>query len=201
MAASDYFTLADLRELPDLADATLYPDDRLEAARGWIVGIVERECQTSFVPVAKTLTRDGDGGRSILLPDRWVVDLTSVTVDGVTQTGNAEVDPAGEVTLYLADGSGYGAFTRGFRNVVIAWRAGWSSTPPDDLKQVMLQAARYRVVQVDGSSGIPNRATAITNEFGNVTLATAGEHAPTGIPDVDAVILGYAEQTATGGWA
>jgi len=59
-------------------------------------------------------------------------------------------------------------------------------------------AARVHLISKDGASGIPDRATAITNDFGNVSLATPGVRGSiVGIPEVDQTINAWAQRVRT----
>lgn len=183
-----YFDLDELRALPNVSDRTKYPDVALAAARDWITAIVERVCGTSFVARRKVETIEyGD-----LLPDRYTLSLISVLDSaGVDSTLDAGLTAAGRLTIAtFFSPRAYATRPR----LTVTYLAGFSFSPPADLKHVMLQAARYRLVSVDGASGIPNRALTMANEFGNITLASASVDRPTGIPDVDAVIMGWARR-------
>ncbi len=223
-ASPDYFSLAELRALPNVGDTAAYPDALAISARSWITAVIERVCLTSFVYRTFTEVLDGsragqDGGLS--LSRTWVRQVTaldvlgqpsfdptalaglSVSIDGTVLRYHTQSVGGGE---YYADygyagTSMYSPWPRGFQNLTVTYVAGFSQVPPDDLKQVALQAARYRLVSVDGASGVPSRALSIVNEFGNVNLASASLQRPTGIPDVDAVILGWAARTVIPGVA
>jgi hypothetical protein len=226
VASPPYFTTAELRQLPDLADAARYTDLACQNAHDWIVGIVERVCDTSFV--TRTYTDTVDGSRvgadgSLRLLHRYVQQVTDIAINGVSLTPDAlaaiAVFPEGAVVryrqaasfdaygasgsqyAYVGAGGGLAPWPAGFRNITVSYLAGYSSAPPADLRQAMLQAARYRLVNVEGKSGIPSRALSITNDLGNISLASASLTRPTGIPDVDAVVLGWAENVRIPGVA
>src|SRR5262245_50942818 len=86
----DYFTLGELRAMPDLAtDTVKYPDARLTAAGEWIQALIEREVGTSFVARSRTEVLNGDdqdwdGGLKLATP--YVLSVTSVTSNGVAFT-------------------------------------------------------------------------------------------------------------------
>lgn len=183
-----YFTTDELRALPDLSDAY---EDRLQAAYDWIVGIVERECETSFIVSTATDERvTGTDLDYLRLENAYVRDITAITVDGVAYD-------AGQIAeLYVEDGylfaassSTWPSTSRG--NVVVTYTYGYTTTPPADLKQAMLRGARQWVLTTDQWSGADSRATSISNEYGNVQLTVASEERPTGIPDVDATIMAW----------
>lgn len=192
----DYFTEAELRALPDLddADSPHYDTDRLQAAHDWIAGIVERECDTSFV--VRTITAERTTGSDLTylrLRDPYARAVTAITVDGL-------VYDAGQIAaLYLEDGYLYAASTtvwpctnRG--NITVTYTAGYATEPPADLKEAMMKGARNWVLTSAAWSGKDSRATAINNEFGNIQLSTASLDRPTGLPDVDATIMAWARR-------
>lgn len=188
-----YFETDELRALPDMADDIRFPDDRLLAAHDWIVSIIERECDTSFIYKQETQQLSGNRTAALLLPASYVVSVDEVTVDSVALTTD-EVD-----ALYLEHGvlyqpSGYcwSSATRG--NVTVTYTAGFSVTPPPDLKEAAMRAARNWILTSDAWTGKDSRATAINNEYGNIQLVTAGPDRPTGLPDVDATIMAWARR-------
>jgi hypothetical protein len=186
------------------------PPGRRVLPRGWITSVIERQCRTSFVYRDYTDTLNGsDAGidGTLMLPRQWVRALTAVTIDG-TALGSQDLAAcfptlAGAVGRNRHSFEGYGgdavsgvaAWPRGSQNIVIAYTAGFSELPPDDLKEVAMQAARWRVVNVDGKTGVGSRVLSETNDFGTVRMSVASTNYPTGIPDVDSVINGWAELT------
>jgi hypothetical protein len=191
-----YFTLAELRAMPDIGDVGKHSDERLIAAGEWAESTIERTVRTSFVARSKVETLDGDRqdceGR-LSLSSRFVLGVTAVTSNGVEFDAGqlAEVKVTGRriyrrtVDTY----SGSIAWDTGVQNIVVTYNSGYSTTPPGDIKDAALQAARYRVLRTAAKAGISDRATALTNELGNVQLSTAAPDRPTGLPDVDVVLI------------
>jgi hypothetical protein len=65
-----YFTTTELRALPDL---DRFPDARLDEAHDWIVSIIERECDTAFIPTTVTGERlTGSGLDGLRLRNAYV---------------------------------------------------------------------------------------------------------------------------------
>lgn len=213
-----YFDLAELRASQDLSSAVTYPTERLRGARQWIETIIDSAVSTSFVRRynRELLNFASDsalryvGARrgsfsptstTVVLRDRpFIQTLLSISIGGVALTAPqlalVTVDEGNR--LVTTDGL---AWPGGFGLVDVRYEAGFTDTCPSDLHDVALQAARWRLMSTDGASGIPSRATSLTNEFGNVQLSTAGNRRPTGIPDVDAVIMSYADQVKVPGIA
>lgn len=197
-----YFETAELRALPDLLDEEeRFPDERLVEAHDWIVEIVERECGTAFI--ATTVTAElvsGSGCNGLRLANPYIQSVTAITVDSVAYTSPqvAAVVPDNGY-LYLADNAVWPTTAR--KNVSVTYVHGYSTTVPADLKQAMLRAARNWLLTMDAWSGKDSRATTISNEDGTFQLSTAGPGRPTGLPDVDAVIMGWAKKTNVLGFA
>lgn len=189
--ALEYFTAGELNALPNMAEAR-YSTARKEAAAAWIVGIIERECETSFI--ARTVTdevHDG-GGYGIVLDTPHVLSVTSATENGAAVTDTLKVRN-GVVRRYgSATSTTPGRWADGIQNVTVTYEAGYSTTVPPDLKEAALQATRWRLLATNSNSDMDARRTSITNEMGGtVNYAVAGPDRPTGYPDVDAVIVAW----------
>lgn len=188
-----YFTTAELRALPDLASTQRFPDARLVAAHDWIVAIVERECETSFLYVGRSERVSGDGTDALRLSDPYARVVTAVTVDDVALT-TGEVEDLYLEHGYLYRPAGYLWPTTARGNVTVSYTAGYTNEPPADLKEAMLRGARHWLLTMDGWSGTDERALSISNDYGNITLAAPGEGRPTGLPQVDATIMAWARK-------
>lgn len=189
-----YFTTDELRALPDMGDSDRFPDDRLEAAHDWIVAIIERECETSFIAREVTETVTGTGTTGLALTANYVLSVDAVTVNDVAVTSPATTLLARNGSLYYRNGTTWPATPLG--NVVVTYTAGYSTEPPADLKEAAMRAARNWLLTTDAWSGKDTRATSITNDYGNINLAVAGPDRPTGLPDVDATIMAWKRITA-----
>lgn len=194
--ALDYFTLEEARALPDISDESKYPDDRVTAAGEYVQAIIEGACQTSFVAREVVESLDGDGTTSLRLSTPYVLSVTSVTISGATSTD--EFTATHGVLERTTTGS-YSplSWTRGRRNVTVTYDAGYSATPPADIKEAALQATRARLMSTSEFSAIDDRRTSITNEMGTISFVIAGEERPTGFPEVDAVINRWAKKLNT----
>jgi hypothetical protein len=82
--------------------------------------------------------------------------------------------------------------------VAVTYEAGYSATPPADVKEAALQATRWRLLATNSNSDMNARQTSSTNEMGGtVQYSVAGPDRPTGYPDVDAVIMGWKRRLNT----
>ncbi len=102
-----------------------------------------------------------------------------------TMASNYDLYSSGE----LEAGLSVRAFPRGIANVVVEYLAGENAMPAD-LRLALKRYVRYLVLNTNAR--IPDRATALTTEFGTYRLgqATAWER-PTGISEIDSVIQRY----------
>lgn len=193
----DYFTLAEFRELPEMDDTTQYSDDRVEEAAAYIVGIIEREVGTSFIARNVTETLDGTGG-AIPLSNWYVRSVTSATLNGVAVTEALSVR-AGAVRRT----SGYAsvAWPLGSGNVSVTYAAGYSATPPADVKEAAMRGTRAYLLETSSRAGVTDRRSSITSDQGTTTYVLAGKDHPTGYPSVDAVIVGWRDKLSIPGFA
>lgn len=190
----DYFTLAEVRALPDVDDEQKYPDERVEQAAAYIVGVIEREVGTSFIarergPVVV------DGGAAFCDLDPFARELVLVTVDGVDVTTSCRIRGG---TLRRLDGA---AFAAGLDNVAVTYRSGFSTTPPSDVKEMSLLGTRAHLLATADGTLTTSRETGRQNEYGNITYAIAGKDRPTGYPEVDAMIVSWRDKLQVFGFA
>jgi hypothetical protein len=184
-----YVTLPEIRAADsEFTDAARYPDDRLGAARAWFEDKAEEVCGVAFVPRYGRELHDGDATDSVMLRTRRPRKLLAATLDGVALVlADLKVYSHGEVRR--KDGA---AFTLGDQNVVLAFEHGYDA-PDSDLREAALEAIRHRLLATK-TRGVPDRAVTMTTESGaSFTLGLAGPSRPTGIPEVDAVILAKRE--------
>lgn len=205
--AGYYFALSELRAQPDLASTGTYPDSALAEARDWIEAVIERETGTSFIarPVTDTLSGDtatADGRLALSRP--YVLAVTAVTANGVALTSGelADLVVDGGGLLWRRSGwTGNVAWPAGRANISVTYSAGYTDVCPASLRLQAVRAARWWLLETYGKSGTPDRATSITNEFGNVQLSTPGPDRPVGLPGFDAELAGWVRRTALFGFA
>lgn len=194
-----YFTEAELRALPEVDDTVRYTSTRVTAVGEEVERIIEDFVGTSFVARSYTETHSGTEanrrGGWIELEQVYPIAVTSGSQNGVALTTQEVEDLWLEHrTLRRRATGSYTSFVSwesGFGNVEITYTAGYSTEPPASIKQAALRATRYRLLTTDGKSGVSDRATSITNDFGNVHLSTADEDHAFGIPEVDSVLLSW----------
>ncbi|WP_332645113.1 hypothetical protein [Aeromicrobium sp.] len=194
----DYFTLAELRALPDVDNVTKYPEARCEAAADHIVAIFEREVGTSFI-TRMVVDEAYDGGTNwIPLRRSYVQAIVSATEDGAVVTDDLIV--RGGVLLRLSGGSPV-TWATGYSNVVVTYEYGYSTAPPADVKEMALKGTRAHLMATAADSSANARRTSLSTEMGVESFVVAGQNRPTGYPEVDATILGYKAMLNIGSFA
>jgi hypothetical protein len=191
----DYFTEAEILALPDMSGET---SARITAAAAWAIGVIEREVGTSFI--ARTITAEvHDGGvDAIILRKPYVLSVTSATQDGVAVTSTLRVRGGTLRKFSSATSFAPMVWSAGYGNVTVTYQAGYSSTPPADIKEAALAATRWHLLEGRANNVHSPRQTSLTNDMGGtVNFAVAGTDRPTGYPDVDAVIVGWKRRLNT----
>lgn len=189
----EYFTLDELRALPQVSDTLSYGDDRCEAAAAWAVALIEREIGASFILREYTETHDG-GCSEIFLSRAYAVTNPSPTA---TENGTAVTADLRVQTGILRKFSGATSYIPqswlpGVGNIEVTYSAGYTAEPPADIKEIALQLTRLHLLETDSHAVADARATQLTNEMGGTTTyAVAGKDRPTGYPAIDAVISAY----------
>lgn len=203
----EYFTLPELRTLPQLGDTARYPDARCESAAAWAVGIIERE--VGGVPfIYRTVTGEAhDGGRlEVVLDEPYAV---STGILAVTENGTPVVDGVNAKLLLrsgvlrkIGAGGAPLAWATGYANVVVTYQHGYSSTPPGDIKDAALQLTRERLLDTNSDVYGDARTVELVNEIGGTSRrGEVDEDHPTGIPTIDSVIVGYRRMLDVFGFA
>jgi hypothetical protein len=188
----EYFTLDELRALPQLSDTGIYPDDRCEAAAAWAVALIEREVGSSFILREYTEVYDGGCSEVFLRRAYAVTDpAPTATENGVSVTDDLRVQYG--ILRRFSPGSWIPRFwIPGIGNIEITYSAGYTAEPPADLKEAALLLTRLHLLETDSNTSTSARQTQVTNEFGGTTTyAVAGKDRPTGFPAIDAVIVAY----------
>lgn len=183
-----YAELAEIRALDSLTSTTKYPEALLSVARAQAEDRFEQATGVAWVRRHARDTLSGNGATRMALPRRPPRSLIAATIDGVA---------AGDLTLFRLYDEGVieraGGVTwpkeaaGGGGNIVVEYVHGYDA-PPADLKQAFMTFVRYLLLET--RSRIPDRATAMTTEWGTFQLASSTTRA-TLIPEVDAVLAAY----------
>ncbi len=185
-----YCTLAEVRALDGLSDTNLFPVATLEDAIRYAEDTIDRYIGVPYTHRYARETFDGDGSGSIMLHHTKPYRLLSVKENGtsVSFTDWALYDHG----LVVRDDGFFatpaGSYIAG-KNIEIQYEYGYEY-PPDDIAWCARTLARYYCVEL--FNRLPDRSTAIQNEYGTVNLAMAGgQGRPTALPDVNAILNRY----------
>lgn len=200
MADPEYFTLAELRALPDMSDTTKYPEARCLSAAAKFVAIIEREVGTSFIARTVTSERHDGGDYEIALDHGYVQSVTSATEGGVAVTDTLVVDRGG-VLLRMSSAGQRVRWASGRRNVAVTYQRGYSSSPPADIKEQAMQATRLHLMSTSSTNWANSRQTSLSTDMGVLGFVVAGSDRPTGYPELDAVIVGWRDRLNVLGFA
>lgn len=175
--------LSSVRTQKNLADIAKFTAAELGEARSWFEDLAEEFCDLSFIPRFRVEGINGDGSSVLRVKRRNARRLSFVKIDGVTTTITGwDLSPNGTV---LADAS----LPVGVNNIEVGYEHGLDA-PPADVARAALVAIRWRLL-TDEAQQLPDRATSMTNEFGNVLISQPGGKRATGIPEVDSILSHY----------
>jgi len=194
MADPEYFTLAELRALPQMSDAAVYTEARCLAAAAHVTAVIERFVGTSFI--ARTVTDEVHDGGCFELYTRkpWALSITTATENGTAVTDTLRLKQQRILRFSSATTYTPKQWLAGYDNVKITYQAGYSLTVPADIKEAAIRATRLHLLATNSNAANMDRQTAITSENGTVTIPPAASDRPFGQPSIDAVILGWRDQ-------
>lgn len=187
--ATRYVTLAQVRTLPNLADAAKFTDAEIESAMDWFETTFEDFTGMAFVP--RTATERLTGGRSTLMLKRWPV--RSITaVRSFTTATSSTVFTAAELADLLVDSTGeIKRYSLGYwpTDVEVEYTHGQAS-PPADVRKAALVAIQEKLME--DNSGRPTDRTYGTATAGVfVRSILPGKDKPFGLASVDEVAVRY----------
>jgi hypothetical protein len=172
------FSRPQLRAQEGIGSLSTFSDAALDTARDLVTDKFEDCTGVSWVPtfdLYRTVVRART--EVLVLPHRPIRAVRTITMDG-TAIDLTTIDVDADAGLIAG---------RPFSGeMVIGFEHGYDG-PPQDLRDAALQYARFKLL--GDTSGISPRARTLANEFGNVTYSTAGRDYPTGLPDVDEVLI------------
>lgn len=202
MTEPDYFTLAELRTLPDVSNTTKYPNARCLAVAAYFVGVIEREVGAAFIERTVTNELHDGGDYEIALDKAYVRSVTSATENGVAVSDYMIADKGGVLVRMASATSGSKIrWARGIRNVSVTYKHGYSAVAPDDIKEQAMKATRMHLMATSATNWQADRQTSLSTDMGVVGYVVAGPDRPTGYPELDAVINGYKRKLDVLGFA
>lgn len=183
-----YAELAEIRALDAVTSEAKYPTALLEVARRQAEDRFEQATGAAWVRRHARDTLSGNSAARMVLPRRPPRSLIGVTIAGVVSADLTLFRLYDEGVIERTAGATWPKDTfGGGGNVVVEYVHGYDA-PPADLKQAFLTYVRYLLL--DTRSRIPDRATAMSTEFGTFQLASSTSRA-TLIPEVDAILADY----------
>jgi len=178
IVGSFLFTLPEVRVLvPDATDAQLI------AVRDQITDLIETATRTSWCPSYDITSTRGYGRGCVVSPWRPVRSVRSVAFDGVAQVvANLDLDiDAAAGLIYMSSSTS--------DHLTIGVEHGFDNAP-SDLRDAALIAAKDRLLR--RRSALSDRSRSVSDDMGTRLFSYAGKGHPTGLDEVDAVIMGYA---------
>lgn len=184
-----WFAPNDLYDIPGVQKALgSYPPDVTAAqalidARNWAETLIEWSTGVAWVPRTAYESLDARGREEVVLSCPLPRTLRALTIDGATETltdwklerhGTLRRLNGGEISTLNARG-------------LVVWYDHGADAPPAPLLEAAKKAAANRILE--RSSQTSWRLTGMTSEGATVSFARTDRDHPTGLPDVDAVIM------------
>lgn len=189
-----YVSLAELRAMKNLDDATKFTAEDLIAARQWFETSFERYTGRAFVPRYKRIVMWGSGGAVMQLPDEYLRSLRTVKFASVDLSSaaiaNISVEASGRIQHFWPLGINgpddsfgvYGSTFPANARITFVYEYGMDACP-DDVREAAKTAIRMRLL--DDETG--RREYALVTDVGVVRYSRPGEDRPFGIEEVDRV--------------
>lgn len=137
MAAGDLTTVATFKAWASISSVS--DDALLGLVITRLSAAINNHLNRALLSASYSEVYDGRGGQVLMLRNRPVTAVASLSIDGITipaATTRPIVGYAFDATaLYLSEGY---AFARGLRNVAVTYTAGYATTPPD-VEQAILE--------------------------------------------------------------
>jgi hypothetical protein len=184
-----HFELHELRSHngSTFASTTDYPAATIEAARTWVEKRIEHATNVAMVPRGNRETLYGDGSQYLRVAKPRVTAIRSIIEDGTAWTAAEIAEVQIRATgLYLENDVWYGDSV-----YVVLYEHGHEDCPEPVKEAGLILAGEYLL-----QNNLRSRATAESTDVGFYRLSIAGAGGRTGIPEVDAIIADYRENTA-----
>lgn len=206
--ALTYFTLAQLRALPDMSDAGRYTDALCTAAGEFVESRIEEFVTTAFFPRQVTdEVHDGNDANArggwLQLRRRHPLAITACSQNGVQMGAGELADLSLKYrTLRRRAPGSYAAWldwAPGHENILVSYTHAYSASVPNDIREAALQWTRGRLLATASLALLNDRTSSVSNETGGTTsFVIAGEDRPSGFPDVDSVLLNWRNKITKG---
>lgn len=178
-----------LRSQGGLADKARYTNDLLN----WVIDLVsdsfDEFTETAWKPRYRREKHDGDNSECIYVRRGPVHSLVGVKIDGVAADLTGWVFAGQEIRT---DGDLFVKTDPG-QNIEIGYTYGVAN-PPASIVRAAVQYGTH--LARSDSSTIPDRARMVQTEWGMFIMDTASEDKPTGLPEVDSVLVRNRRESA-----
>lgn len=173
-----YTTLAEVRAVPGLEDASAYSDELLTECIDRAEELILDYCGP-WAPVTITRLLAGGTGRILSTGIPAIRSISSATFDDEAQDVSGWTwDYFGDITLPASVN---------VRSVSLTVTAGLQDTPPARLAWAARRLAGAYALEAE--SAVPERALSVQSEVGQIMLAQpGGTGRPTAYPEVNAVL-------------
>ena len=183
-----YATPAEVRAM-DLIEneASTFPAADLVGAINYATAVIEDYCGASFVQRYQRDVLNGTDSQSIRVTQLFPETLLSASIDGTALTADEITDTAlfQDGTMTRKDSTW--TYTQPGNKVTIEYEYGLAATAPEDIRWAARTLARYHLLEQ--VSRIPDRATSINSEFGQIVLSQPGGlNRPTPLNDVNVIL-------------
>ena len=183
-----YVTPAELRAQESISGETsVFPLADLVEAIDYARHVIDDYTGASWTYRGKRETLSGSNTEYLRLKHMFPRRVISASVDGTaltaTQLNNLALDETGVI---VRDDDAW-TFTTPGHKVKVHYEHGITETPPPDIKWAAVTLARFHLLEQ--VSRIPDRATQVQSEFGNITLSQAGGFTrPTPLNEVNVIL-------------
>lgn len=191
VAGAHYFTVGEARSVVGILST--YTDAEVEAARMAVEDQIEANCDTSFVARYGSQGINGSYGPFIRLNEAYILELISVTEDGIDVTSDCTLDGR----FVWRSSTATQPWSAGHRNIEVRYEGGYDTSPPEDLRRKAMEATKATLNREAGQ-GMPTNVLTMGTEVGTLRLAVAGLRQPFGFPEVDAVVSLWAQRVDAG---
>ena len=171
------FAISEVTALGGLAS---YDNATLLQFRDATIDMVELWTGVSWNPAYDLEQFQGYGRCTHASTFRPLRTIRSLSLDGTTQSvSDLKVNPESGLITSLSALCGW---------TILGVEHGFDE-PPDDLRNAAIQACKFALLQ--SKSALGQRVRSISDEQGTRTFSFAGKNHPTGIDDIDSVIMSH----------
>ena len=183
-----YATPAEVRALDMISgEASTFPAAHLVGAINYATAVIDDYCGASFVQRYQRDVLNGTDSQSIRVTQLFPETLLAASIDGTALTASEISNTALFEDGTMTRKSDTWTYTTPGNKVIIEYEHGIAATAPEDIRWAARTLARYHLLEQ--LSRIPDRATSINSEFGQIVLSQPGGlNRPTPLNDVNVIL-------------